>query len=121
MHMPTRLPACSPALRPALPLLYTRSRSAWIVIDDHAKRSFLHADKRTLIYQLGINIPIRDMRLLDFNLLSSGAARRGRARRQAVCGVAGIGCGALGGRGHPSVHAACHLLTLFCCGCCHQT
>lgn len=46
-------------------------RSAWIVIDNHAKRSFLHADKRSLIIQLGINIPIRDMRLLDFNLLSS--------------------------------------------------
>ncbi|KAL4458472.1 hypothetical protein ABPG75_013337 [Micractinium tetrahymenae] len=46
-------------------------RSAWIVIDEHAKRSFLHADKRSLTIQLGLNIPIRDMRLLDFNLLSS--------------------------------------------------
>ena len=52
-------------------------RSAWIVIDDHAKRSFLHADKRSLITQLGINIPIRDMRLLDFNLLSSGVEMGG--------------------------------------------
>lgn len=47
-------------------------RSAWIVIDKHAKRSFMHADKRSLIIQLGLGIPIRDMRLLDFNLLSSG-------------------------------------------------
>lgn len=39
----------------------------------NAKRSFLHADKRSLIIQLGLGIPIRDMRLLDFNLLSSGA------------------------------------------------
>ncbi|EFN54353.1 hypothetical protein CHLNCDRAFT_135619 [Chlorella variabilis] len=46
-------------------------RSAWIVIDMNAKRSFLHADKRSLIIQLGLGIPIRDMRLLDFNLLSS--------------------------------------------------
>ncbi|KAI3435866.1 hypothetical protein D9Q98_001924 [Chlorella vulgaris] len=46
-------------------------RSAWIVIDKHAKRSFMHADKRSLIIQLGLGIPIRDMRLLDFNLLSS--------------------------------------------------
>lgn len=44
------------------------------MIDEHAKRSFLHADKRSLIIQLGLNIPIRDMRLLDFNLLSSGGA-----------------------------------------------
>lgn len=53
----------------------SRRRSAWIVIDDQAKRSFLHADKRSLIMQLGLGIPIRDMRLLDFNLLSSGALR----------------------------------------------
>ncbi|KAI7841968.1 hypothetical protein COHA_004495 [Chlorella ohadii] len=46
-------------------------RSAWIVIDETGKRSFMHADKRSLIVQLGLNIPIRDMRLLDFNLLSS--------------------------------------------------
>lgn len=49
------------------------------MIDEHAKRSFLHADKRSLIIQLGLNIPIRDMRLLDFNLLSSGGVRMGRA------------------------------------------
>jgi hypothetical protein len=35
----------------------------------------MHADKRSLIIQLGLGIPIRDMRLLDFNLLSSGAPR----------------------------------------------
>ena len=54
-------------------LLLLCRRSAWIVIDDSAKRSFLHADKRSLIMQLGLGIPIRDMRLLDFNLLGSGA------------------------------------------------
>lgn len=52
------------------------------MIDEHAKRSFLHADKRSLIIQLGLNIPIRDMRLLDFNLLSSGGVRMGRACAQ---------------------------------------
>lgn len=39
----------------------------------------MHADKRSLIVQLGLNIPIRDMRLLDFNLLSSGACEEGEA------------------------------------------
>ena len=60
---PTRLP---PATHPPTP-----RRSAWICIDTAARRSFLHADKRSLITQLGLNIPIRDMRLLDFNLLTS--------------------------------------------------
>eukprot|EP00887_Chlorella_sp_A99_P006328 scaffold3.g6328.t1 len=55
-------------------------KTAWIVIDDQAKRSFLQArrcegraaaDKRAVIAGLGLNIPIRDMRLLDFNLLTS--------------------------------------------------
>ncbi len=55
-----------------LPRPLPSRRSAWIVIDETGKRSFMHADKRSLIVQLGLNIPIRDMRLLDFNLLSSG-------------------------------------------------
>lgn len=42
----------------------------------------MHADKRSLIVQLGLNIPIRDMRLLDFNLLSSGACRGGEKQER---------------------------------------
>lgn len=46
-------------------------RTAWICIDASSKRSFIHADKRAVIHGLGLHIPIRDMRLLDFNLLAS--------------------------------------------------
>ncbi|KAG7669896.1 hypothetical protein Ndes2526B_g06265 [Nannochloris sp. 'desiccata'] len=46
-------------------------RQPWIVIDETGRRSFLHADKRAIIHTTGLNIPIRDMRLLDFNLGAS--------------------------------------------------
>jgi hypothetical protein len=46
-------------------------RQPWIVIDETGRRSFLQADKRSLIHTTGLNIPIRDMRLLDFNLGAS--------------------------------------------------
>lgn len=39
------------ARRHCVPSL-ARRRSAWIVLDDQAKRSFLHADKRSLIVQV---------------------------------------------------------------------
>ena len=38
------------------------------MLDDEGRRSYLHADKRAIIHTIGLNIPIRDMRLLDFNL-----------------------------------------------------
>lgn len=41
------------------------------MIDSDAKRSFMQADKRSITHQLGLNIPIRDLRLMDFNLLTS--------------------------------------------------
>lgn len=41
-------------------------------IDSDGTRSFLFADKRAIIQDLNLNIPIRDMRLLDFNLFTSG-------------------------------------------------
>jgi len=46
-------------------------RISWIVIDETGRRSFLHADKRSIIHKTGLNIPIRDMRLLDFHLGTS--------------------------------------------------
>ena len=73
------------------------------MIDEQAKRSFLHADKRSLIIQLGINIPIRDMRLLDFNLLSSGALR--------AC--SGHGRGAAGPLPPPQLGPRAHLAPLW--------
>ncbi|KAL6774516.1 MRS6 [Auxenochlorella protothecoides x Auxenochlorella symbiontica] len=47
-------------------------RTGWVCIDADGTRSLLHADKRAVIQDLSLNIPIRDMRLLDFNLFSSG-------------------------------------------------
>ena len=41
------------------------------MIDEQGRRSFLHADKRAIIHSTGLNIPIRDMRLLDYNLGAS--------------------------------------------------
>jgi hypothetical protein len=40
-------------------------KTAWIVIDSQGRRSFLHADKRSIVQKLRLNIPHRDMRLLD--------------------------------------------------------
>lgn len=54
-------------------LLILRRRTAWIVIDIDAKRSFMQADKRSITHQLGLKIPIRDLRLMDFNLIASDA------------------------------------------------
>lgn len=47
-------------------------RTGWVCIDSDGTRSFLFADKRAIIQDLSLNIPIRDMRLLDFNLFTSG-------------------------------------------------
>lgn len=65
---PLRLPASHPPTHnnPA-----THRRTAWIIIDSEGKRSFMHADKRSITHRLGLNIPIRDLRLMDFNLLTS--------------------------------------------------
>jgi hypothetical protein len=65
--------------RPSMPKLSRSKRAApararrisWIVIDETGRRSFLHADKRAIIHKNGLHIPIRDMRLLDFNLGAS--------------------------------------------------
>lgn len=44
-------------------------RLTWICMDTQGEKTFLHADKRAIIGKLGLSIPIRDMRLLDHNLL----------------------------------------------------
>lgn len=46
-------------------------RQAFIVLDEDGRRTYVHADKRAIIHSIGLNIPIRDMRLLDFNLGAS--------------------------------------------------
>lgn len=46
-------------------------RLTWICIDDEGKRTYMQADKRALITNAKLNIPIRDMRLLDFNLVQA--------------------------------------------------
>lgn len=46
-------------------------RLAWLCMDTEGEKTFLHADKRAIIGKLGLSIPIRDMRLLDHNLLQS--------------------------------------------------
>lgn len=46
-------------------------RLTWICIDAEGNKTFIHADKRAMIAKTGLNIPIRDMRLLDFNLAQS--------------------------------------------------
>jgi len=40
-------------------------------MDMDGEKTFIHADKRAIIGKLGLSIPIRDMRLLDHNLLQS--------------------------------------------------
>ncbi len=46
-------------------------RSKWLVVDTAGLKSVIQADKRTLISQYGLTIPIRDMRWLDPNLTSA--------------------------------------------------
>jgi hypothetical protein len=41
------------------------------VIDAEGHRSFVHADKRAIIHNNGLRVPIRDMRLLDHQLGAS--------------------------------------------------
>ena len=56
--------------RTAAPATRAR-RQPWIVLDETGQRSFLHTDKRAIIHTTGLNIPIRDMRLLDPSLQGS--------------------------------------------------
>ncbi|KAK9811417.1 hypothetical protein WJX72_003689 [[Myrmecia] bisecta] len=46
-------------------------RSTWLLINTKGQKSILHADKRAIIQKFKLGIPIRDMRLLDPNLLTS--------------------------------------------------
>eukprot|EP00890_Picochlorum_soloecismus_P000217 jgi/Picsp_1/1196/NSC_04677-R1_rna splicing protein len=43
-------------------------RLTWICIDSDGNKRLINADKRAMIAKTGLSIPIRDMRLLDFNL-----------------------------------------------------
>ena len=44
-------------------------RSTWICMDSEGKKTYMHADKRAILGKIGLSIPIRDMRLLDYNLV----------------------------------------------------
>lgn len=46
-------------------------RLTWLCMDIEGEKTIIHADKRAIIGKLGLSIPIRDMRLLDHNLLQS--------------------------------------------------
>ncbi|KAL3130372.1 hypothetical protein ABBQ38_008198 [Trebouxia sp. C0009 RCD-2024] len=46
-------------------------KTTWIIINETGLKSILYADKRTIIAKFKLGIPIRDMRLLDPNLLTS--------------------------------------------------
>lgn len=69
-HSPFRQAPPSPGgtTQPGAPKQWpTRGRrlAAWISLDRSGMRSFIHADKRSIVQKLGLNIPQRDMRLLD--------------------------------------------------------
>ncbi|DBA74020.1 TPA: hypothetical protein ACH3X1_010841 [Trebouxia sp. C0004] len=46
-------------------------KTTWIIINESGVKSIIYADKRTIISKFKLGIPIRDMRLLDPNLLTS--------------------------------------------------
>lgn len=46
-------------------------KTTWIIINEAGVKSIFYADKRTIISKFKLGIPIRDMRLLDPNLLTS--------------------------------------------------
>lgn len=50
----------------------TRARkTAWTLIDSFGKSTVFEADKRALVQRFNLRLPIRDMRLVDPNLLTS--------------------------------------------------
>ena len=46
-------------------------RLTWLCMDMEGEKTIMYADKRAIMGKLGLSIPIRDMRLLDHNLLQS--------------------------------------------------
>ncbi|KAK9813533.1 hypothetical protein WJX73_005543 [Symbiochloris irregularis] len=50
-------------------------RSTWLCINSAGIRTVLHSDKRGIIQKFKLGVPIRDMRLMDPNLLTSATAK----------------------------------------------
>ncbi|KAL0020272.1 hypothetical protein WJX79_008274 [Trebouxia sp. C0005] len=50
-------------------------KTTWIITNEAGVKSIFYADKRTIISKFKLGIPIRDMRLLDPNLLTSESGK----------------------------------------------